>query len=319
MATTETEVIPEEYRNRLYSWEGGGYDGCIWEINFGYVSDRGDWVPFHSTGRDGLDDNGWYEKQLFNLRVDLDLPIDGETEEYKKGKEKIREKLRIRHNQIFLEQIESQKEVEGLDPFRNWAAFEAAHARHGWQSYPIDDKHSKESCKDLFEMMSSNPGLACYVIDTLNSAGYEVWGTCSDCGEQFQAFGRYTDQLDRDAYHGDGGIGCIFTRLLCDDCQESVTCPRCLDLTLPNPKTNAKEEYYWFYQQFIYDWLGLCNNCADSFFDQDEYKHWKDDITKLEEALKNASTEDQQKLVENLREKMKDDIEAFFKDDAYID
>jgi hypothetical protein len=317
------EVIPEEYRNRLYSWEGGGYDGCIWEINFGYVSDKGDWVPFHSTGRDGLDDHGWYEKKIFNLRVELNLGIDEVTEKFKEERAKIREELRVRHNQIFLEQIEAQKEVEGLDSLRNWAAFEAAHARHDWTSYPIDDEHSKESCKDLFERLSSNPGLACSVIDTLADAGYAVWGTCSDCGDQFQAIDlRYSDMLDANSYHGDGGIGCVYTRVLCDDCRENVTCPRCLELTLPNPAVaNAKQEYYWFYQQFIYDWIGVCDQCADSFFDQDEYKHWKDDITNLEIALKKTdSEEDKQKLVEGLREKMKDDVKEFFKDDAcYID
>lgn len=321
MATTK-EVIPEEYRNRLYSWEGGGYDGCIWEINFGYVSSEGNWKPFHSTGRDGLDDHGWYEKKMMQLRAELNLPMGKETEDFLKGRAKIREELRVRHNQIFLEQIEAQKEVEGLDSSRDWAAFEAAHARHSWTSYPIDDEHSKESCKDLFERLSSNPGLACSVIDVLADAGYEVWGTCSDCGNQFQAIDlRYTDMLDPESYHGDGGIGCVYTRVLCDDCREHVTCPRCLELTLPNPAiANAKQEYYWFYQQFIYDWLGLCDQCADSFFDQDEYKHWKDDITDLNIALKEAPAEDKQKLVEGLREKMKDDVKEFFGDDAcYID
>ena len=49
------DPIPEKYRGRLFEWEGGGYDGCFWEMNQGVVDEEGHWHPIYSTGRDGID------------------------------------------------------------------------------------------------------------------------------------------------------------------------------------------------------------------------------------------------------------------------
>lgn len=41
--------------NVLIQWEGGGYSGCIWEPNTGFITGGGDWVPLISTGYAGRD------------------------------------------------------------------------------------------------------------------------------------------------------------------------------------------------------------------------------------------------------------------------
>ena len=40
-------------RNVLIQWRGGGYDGCIWEPNTGYIDKKGEWCPIISTGYSG--------------------------------------------------------------------------------------------------------------------------------------------------------------------------------------------------------------------------------------------------------------------------
>ena len=60
--------IPACYRNKMYAWEGGGYDGCFWEMNQGVVTDDGHWNPFHSTGRNGLDVEDEYLAKLRRLK-----------------------------------------------------------------------------------------------------------------------------------------------------------------------------------------------------------------------------------------------------------
>ena len=39
-----------KYRSTIVYWHGGGYDGCIWEPNMGFVDDRCEWHPVVSTG-----------------------------------------------------------------------------------------------------------------------------------------------------------------------------------------------------------------------------------------------------------------------------
>lgn len=41
--------------NTVYEWRGGGYDGCIWEPNMGFVDGSGEWHPVISTGSGALD------------------------------------------------------------------------------------------------------------------------------------------------------------------------------------------------------------------------------------------------------------------------
>lgn len=51
-------MIAEKYRNMIAYWEGGGYDGCIWEPNMGFIDKDGGWHPSISTGCKAIDDEG---------------------------------------------------------------------------------------------------------------------------------------------------------------------------------------------------------------------------------------------------------------------
>ena len=45
----------EKYANKIVYWRGGGYDGCIWEPNMGFLDDFGQWHPTISTGSGAID------------------------------------------------------------------------------------------------------------------------------------------------------------------------------------------------------------------------------------------------------------------------
>lgn len=399
------KIIPEEYRNCLYAWEGGGYDGCIWEMNFGYVSDEGNWVPFHSTGIDRLDCNKWFDDKIEELKVNLGYPkydnvganyrsrlaaaetqalhevygediwanpryakdhhiVNLDSSQVKELVEKSTKKDTERYNefitkfnelqaektnhdnQIFLDQIEAQKEVKGLDAVHNHSAYTSAGARTGWQCYKFDtEDNAKESCEELFTQYSGNPGLIACVLDKMAEAGYEVWGKCSDCGEMFQSYDvdSLSAMLDPEAYHGNGGIGCVYTRLMCDSCREETTCPHCLDPNLPNYRTGETyEDKYLWCNAFLGEWLGVCDTCSDNFFYDEEYKHWREEIENLGAAFTESDAtekryfeaadltserkaeikadieKNKQKLKDELRERMREDVLEYFGDSINI-
>lgn len=49
-------MIEDKYRNRIATWEGGGYDGCICEPNCGFIDGEGAWHPVISTGCGAIND-----------------------------------------------------------------------------------------------------------------------------------------------------------------------------------------------------------------------------------------------------------------------
>lgn len=51
-----TEEMLKKRANSLCFWRGGGYDGCIWEPNMGFVDADGIWHPTISTGSGAIDD-----------------------------------------------------------------------------------------------------------------------------------------------------------------------------------------------------------------------------------------------------------------------
>ena len=42
-------------RNCLYQYQGGGYDGCIWEWNFFLMNNKGKFIDLFSSGFAGID------------------------------------------------------------------------------------------------------------------------------------------------------------------------------------------------------------------------------------------------------------------------
>lgn len=67
--------LKEDYRNSVIEYKGGGYDGCIWEWNYFYIDENGEFVDiFHSGALGGsnfeqikyrLSDRQWFS---FNLK-----------------------------------------------------------------------------------------------------------------------------------------------------------------------------------------------------------------------------------------------------------
>lgn len=53
--TLDVEDVPSllRHRNVLIQWQGGGYSGCVWEPNTGYINKEGEWCPIISTGYSG--------------------------------------------------------------------------------------------------------------------------------------------------------------------------------------------------------------------------------------------------------------------------
>lgn len=48
--------------NTLYQYQGGGYDGCIWEWNFFFIDKDGVFYDIYSSGRNGIADSEAAEK-----------------------------------------------------------------------------------------------------------------------------------------------------------------------------------------------------------------------------------------------------------------
>ncbi len=349
------DPIPEKLRETMYEWEGGGYDGCIWEPNFGFVTADGHWVPFHSTGSMGIDCDDWHDSELRALkeRHGFEGGRYGRGEDVEAWWSSLRACARS----------EAQEKVYGPHPFENreyydpapkdgethfpdlrkaevdalcaariagplgryraycadraeldreWRArtdekFMREHAERkayatgtpdGWSGvYPMDEGHAKPSCEALFLRHSRNPGLAAGVVDRLAGLGCEVWGTCSDCGAQFQLhdYERFEDLLDPEAYHGDGGIGIVLTRLLCEDCRREVECPGCFGMDCPNRAVlDPGHEYddVWYRQAFVMKRTGVCVHCADSFLDR--HREWRDEIDDLETRIDESVAKEQE-------------------------
>ena len=50
------DTLKKKYANKIFSWRGGGYSGCIWEPNLGFTDDNAVYHPVISTGCGAIDD-----------------------------------------------------------------------------------------------------------------------------------------------------------------------------------------------------------------------------------------------------------------------
>lgn len=294
------QPIPERYRCRLFDWEGGGYEGCFFEPNVGIVDKDGHWHPIVSTGRKGIDDCGWYDKKIGQLKSELGYDVTP-------AKCQFDEALRLAVKKVFGEDWYMKSDDDGAfnsmfeDPrvkeltkkdgeryaefcknrdeyrieleHRLDFNFMEAMKRDFEDERPqeiglMDSENAKETCRLFCDKYSRNVGFFAHVMDKLANMGYETWFTCTDCGKQFQAY-EYKCNMDNNAYHGDGGIGVIMTRILCDDCMDEVRCGACGDPDLPNLNSKDKGESDWrnydFMACFLHDWLNVCWGCADGY------------------------------------------------------
>lgn len=290
--------VPEKYRNRLYSWEGGGYDGCLWEMNYGVVSDEGHWMPIFSTGRNGLDVNAEYSARYRRLKTDGTFGRKlAELNAWKTDE----------LDEIFMDQVEYQRHRDpDVPPWRYHGE-----ARDRWTEYDLGDGKLKETCRRFCDEHGGNAAVMCRVLDVLSEMKYDVWCTCSDCGEQFRPEyeGELSDLVDDDAYHGDGGVGLVYTRVLCHQCRELTRCPKCGRQSVPNPRAgDAGHVNYTFRQRIVMELGGVCDYCADGFYD--EYPEWADKVDEAGSEIDRLN-ESAKKYLAHMKEVNKVDDEHY--------
>lgn len=291
------KIIPEKYWNRLYDWEGGGYDGCIWEMNQGAVDGEGHWRPIYSTGCDGLDLGAWYKRRLGYLKSDLgydatDVDIqhhqdlmrtvkrvfgeewymveghsfedprvvefmkesDARYGEFKKRRDALIEERTRLLDTMFMEVVNGELKRERFEEIGS-----------------LDEEHVKETCRRFCDGYGGNVGMIATVLDWLAGNGYEAWCTCSDCGKQFRLgnYDSFAHSMDGNSYTGNGGVGVIMDRILCDECHEAAECRVCHELNKPNPgepdKGAARLDEYGFLARLFLDWLDVCHACTDGY------------------------------------------------------
>lgn len=290
------QPIPRQSRSRLYEWKGGGYDGCFWEMNQGLVDAKGHWHPLFSTGYDGIDQDDWYERKIEGLKSDLGYDCRPAKTQYDEAMVKAVEKVfgkrwymkdgidmfddprvkeltnkdQKRYDEFVKRRDEYRLErTHRLDEMFMQVVSGADYKECFQEIGRIDKKHFKNTCKEFCERYKSNVGMMCNALDAMRKLGYEPWCTCSDCGEQFQlgCYEAFSCLIDNNAYTGDGGIGVIMKRVLCDDCYSATECRSCYEHDLPNeakPDKGASDwEDYDFLACLLYDWLDVCWGCSD--------------------------------------------------------
>ena len=297
--------IPEKYRNRLFVWAGGGYDGCFWEPNAGLVDEEGVWHPIYSTGRDGIDDADWYDRKIGNLKSELGYDATSADVQYReKVYEAIKEVFgkewymlsgidhekdprvveKTKHDKaIYDEYVFRRRQYKEELAHRECMLFMQSFDREMEDDRPeeigmLDKDHILETCGRFCKMYEGNVGFMCHVLDGMSRLGYEAYATCTDCGEQFEScFDSFCGHIDNNAYTGDGGIGVIMKRVMCEDCMNTSECPCCNEYDVPNKnaKDGGEKDYqnYDLFASVMVDWLGICWGCADGFF-REYGEHW---------------------------------------------
>ena len=280
------------------------------------MDNDGHWHPLYSSGRDGIDDCGWFDKKVSGLKSDLGYDIRSPKMQYEERVHNAVQKVfGKKWYEIFPGEGEPQPEDDPrviemtkddkakLDEFnerfkeykdelehRLDYAFMESFKRDREDDRPseigmIDEAHIKETCKDFCDKYKGNVGFMVGILDRLANAGFDPWCTCTDCGEQFQLrdYDSFSSMLDRNAYTGDGGIGVIMKRVMCEDCMYESECQCCHENDMPNKNAidHGKNDYrnYDFFASVVEDWLRVCWGCADGFFREYALK-WEEDFRK---------------------------------------
>lgn len=301
----EEKIIPEKYWNKLYDWEGGGYDGCFWEMNQGVVDGEGHWHPIYSTGAGGIDQDDWYDRKIGDMKDDLGYGVlDAAGQYHKKQTDAVRKVFGERWYMVEGHSFEDPRVLEIMkDEERRYREFrerrdafreERTHRldamfmevvngeleRDKFEEVgPIDKDHAKETCRRFCDGYRYNVGMMVRVLDWLASHGYEAWCTCSDCGEQFQLgdYESFSCSIDDNAYVGDGGIGVVLKRVLCDECREMTECRACGEPNRPSRNASDEGESEWINYDFLscllLDWLDVCWSCS-AYYEHEKLKKW---------------------------------------------
>ena len=277
-------------------------------MNQGIVDIEGHWRPIFSTGRRGIDQYEWYKEKIDALKAELgydsrSADIQHSEAQWKAVREvfgdkwyeqdvdhendpRVKKAMKV-EDARYKEFCRERHELDILRRARLDNLFMQALERETESERPtevglIDDEHIKETCRVFCESYKGNVGMMANCLDKMAVMGYDPWCTCTDCGEQFQChdYDSFGCSIDEGCYHGDGGIGVIMGRILCDRCHEKVACPGCCELDIPNPyRKDGKNDYdsYDFLACVLLDWLGVCWGCASGFEDG-ELKYWDDTL-----------------------------------------
>lgn len=347
----EENYLPQKWRNKVFRFQAGGYDGCICHPAALIVDRDGE---VHLVGSDGgaggLDEDDWYCRKC---RAYLDEKgVNGEGEflygpkkndefykEFRRLREGYADERRRRERKRVLQALEGEvgkepEEIPGWD--------------HEFELIGDIDTEDKvrEVCRRI-ESFFYDVYFRAGIADALVNAEYPGAGfVCSMCGKYVEVsdYDSFTCHIDPNAYHGIGGLAVAHTSILCHECRQDLECPQCCELSRhPSSEGDAAYDHMNFREAFIVQWLGVCEYCADSFFMDDRYKHWDEETDGLEETIDNANeqigkyieimrgggrseedlTELEEKnraqceeswrvLVNDLRNRMEDDVTAFF-------
>lgn len=253
-------AVPERYRNRLFTFKAGGYDGCIWHPAAVLVTWNGDVDLVGSDGgAGGLDAEEWYRKQMRRYLDDrgvatsTDLRGEGAFAEYLKFRE--------------------QKEAERRDLERERVAgaleSEVGEGRtYGWDhefcEYDVSTPEAvRSTCREM-ALVFYDVSYRAAIADALKRRGYKGAGVlCTECGryvEDTGGFECFASLVDENSYEGIGGLAIAYRRLLCPDCCERATCPVCFGQTMP--LTQEHERLIPYGERFVMRLAGVCSNCA---------------------------------------------------------
>lgn len=265
----EWKTIPAKYRERLYGWEGGGFDGCLWMLNFGYVDRNCHWKPVLSNGYNGLDAGRWLDEKIKDA-----CKAGDQAGVARLGAE------RIKQNDDLFMQV-----MEGVIKRDRWTDFGS-----------LGPEDIKRTCKEFCDAHAGNQAMVVRCLNELHDDGYAPWATCTDCGEQFQLEScSFSEYLDMNAYLGDGGVGVRLTRLLCPRCLDAAQCHLCHNLRVPNHRAGETAESlgYSVFDRLLFDWAGICDVCADEFRDtlpEDVDEKVDDAVDDIETGLGSVET-----------------------------
>lgn len=281
--------LPEKYRNKLYAFEAGGYDGCVWHPAAVLVDGDGDVHLINSDGgRGGLDEGKWYSESMAaylkakNVACANDLNKDDPSgkafeeyvdyKEFTLGERKNRERIRV-FDALERELGKDDKEILG------WT--------HNFVEHDVSTPDNvRGACKSLVNWGSKymNAGIA----DALHAAGYEGAGVvCTKCGEYVDDLDwheRFSELVDPDSYHGCGGVAVCHDTLLCDRCREDETCPVCQKVSLRDDGDLSGLKYP---ERFMQRWVTACDECINRFFDDNpEFREKLLELGELADKMK---------------------------------
>jgi len=266
MKDKDDTLLPDKYRNKLYKFMAGGYDGCICHPAALFVTGDGRVRLIGSDGgRGGLDAGDWYARTMRSFLDELgvasaDMLLYGEHknpeayDRYLKYARDMKEERHRKERLIVRVALDAELGKDSLTGVR-WD--------HEFQEFDISTPENvtdtcKKMCNAFYDVY-----FHAAIAQKLSDEGYEGAGiVCTRC----KKFVTHTDRedfsncIDSESYHGIGGLAVAHTSILCDDCRYECECESCFEIAYP--------ENMSFEDKFFWDWLKVCDGCNWKVFDR---------------------------------------------------